>query len=293
MSAMLDNTRYDYSAIIKRKPLRWPNNARIALWVIPNIEHFKIDRPSTSANPAMASFVPDVFNYAWRDYGVRVGIWRMMEVMDKHGVPGTVALNAEVCQRYPIIIEEAKKRNWAFMGHGMTNSQMLAGLAEEDERQLIRQVIRTIGEAVGQPPLGWLGPALAETFNTPDILAEEGIRYVCDWCADDQPFPMKVRSGSLISVPYSVDLNDIPAFLSRGASPEEFYRMCADQFDVLYEEGARSGRVMAIALHPFLIGLPFRIKALEMTLAYITGHKDVWVTTGDEIARWYLEHYLD
>lgn len=285
---MQDNTRYDYSPIIHREPVRWPNGARIAVWIIPNIEHFKIDVPP---RPPGLNIIPDVQNFSARDYSLRVGIWRMMEIMDKHGFRGTVALNSDVCERYPAVMEECQKRGWEFMGHGVTNSQLLAGMSEEEERATIRQVIETITRTTGQAPKGWLGPALAETFNTPDLLAEAGIQYVCDWTCDDQPFPMKVKRGRLISVPYGGELNDIRIFLGRGAPAPEFFEMVRDQFDVLYNEGARNGRVMAIALHPFLIGHPFRSKYLDQALAYIASHNDVWITTGGEIADWYYEHY--
>ena len=289
---MRNNTRYDYSAIIDRPPLRWPENARVALWVIPNIEHFKIDAPAASASVGGGSLVPDIRNFGLRDYGARVGLWRLMDVLDKHGVRGTIALNAEVCQQYPAIIRETLRRRWAFMGHGMTNSQRLSNMPPEEERQIVRDTIAVITEAIGRAPRGWLGPGLTETLETPDILAEEGIRYLCDWCADDQPFPMNVRQGSLISIPYTLELNDLPAMAGMGVSPDDFHRMCCDQFDTLYAEGAQTGRVMAIALHPYIIGQPFRIKALDRTLEYITRHREVWITTGDEIADWYVTHYL-
>jgi peptidoglycan/xylan/chitin deacetylase (PgdA/CDA1 family) len=287
---MRDNTRYDYSPIIRRPALRWPNNARIAVWVIINVEHFKIDMGGTSLNP-FPSVIPDVYNYAWRDYGPRVGIWRLMRLLDRHGIRAAVTLNSDVCIHNPIIIEEGVKRDWEWLGHGITNSQSLAGLAEDQERQVIRTVFQTIKKATGKAPEGWLGPALAETFNTPDLLAEEGFTYVCDWNNDDQPYPMKVRKGRLLSVPYSAEINDIPNFLRLGHAPEVFRQIVCDQFDTLYEEGAETGRVMAIALHPFIIGQPFRIKYLDQALQHIKRHKDVWFTTGAEIARWYATHY--
>ncbi len=231
----MDHNRYDYSPIIKREPIKWPNGARLALWVIPNIEHYEFEIPSTAMYPT--NLVPDVLDYGWRDYAPRVGVWRLMEALDKYGMRGSVTLNSSVCEKYPIIIEEGKKRNWEFLGHGVTNSRFLNGLSEEDERKEIRETVQTITKAVGKAPQGWLGPALAETFITPDLLAEEGITYLCDWCNDDQPYPMKVKKGKLISVPYSVELNDIPFFLGKGNSGEDFMRAIMDQFDVLYEEG--------------------------------------------------------
>lgn len=288
----MTDTRYDYSPIIKRDKIKWPKQARVAVWIIPNIEHFEFDAPTSGFGPTTGK-VPDIRNYAWKDYGNRVGVWRIMDVLDKYGIKATVALNAAVCDHYPIIIEEAKKREWEFMGHGITNSKPLMYLSEAEERQLISETLNKITEAAGTPPRGWLGPGLVETLNTPDILAEQGIEYLCDWCNDDQPYPMKVNKGTLISIPYSVELNDIQAFLNYHLTPDEFYKVIKDQFDVLYEEGATNGRVMAIAIHPYLIGLPYRIKCLDKALQYIKGHKDVWFATGSEIIDWYKERYLN
>jgi peptidoglycan/xylan/chitin deacetylase (PgdA/CDA1 family) len=271
---------------VDRKPLKLPNNARVAVWVIPNIEHFLFNKPSTSLTPITVQLVPDVLNYGWRDYGVRVGIWRMMEIMEKHGVKATVALNADVCDHYPRIIEEGKKLNWEWMGHGTNNSTLLNMQPEEEERKIIHDLIAKITSATGRRPKGWLGPALTESFNTLDLLAAEGIEYVGDWCNDDQPYRMKVKKGLMYSIPYSLEINDIPAFIELKRTAEEFYRMIMDQFEVLYEEGAHSGKVMAICLHPFIIGHPFRAKWLDRALAEITSATDVWVTTGTEIIEW-------
>ena len=288
---MLDNTRFDYSPIVARPPLRWPNNARVAFWVAVNVEHFKIDRPGTAMHP-FPGIIPDIYNYAWRDYGARVGIWRLMAALDRLGIKAGVLLNSDVCAHYPVIVEECVKRGWEILGHGVTNSQFLAGMSEDQEREVIRTVVRTIQGATGRAPRGWLGPALAETFNTPDLLAEEGIAYVCDWCNDDQPYEMKVRKGRLLSVPYGIELNDIPMFLEFKATPDAFRQAICDQFDQLYAEGAETGRVMCIALHPFIIATPWRIKYLEQALQYILRHKDVWVTLPGEIAEWYAKHHL-
>jgi allantoinase len=285
----MDHNRYDYSPIIKREPIKWPRNARVAVWLIPNIEHYEFEIPSVGMQTF--NLVPDIINYGWRDYAPRVGVWRLMEALDKYGMRGSVTLNSAVCEKYPIIIEEGKKRSWEFLGHGVTNSRFMNGLSEEDERKEIHQTVQTITKAVGKAPQGWLGPGLAETFITPDLLAEEGITYLCDWCNDDQPYPMKVKKGKLISVPYSVELNDIPFFLGKGNSGEDFMRAIMDQFDVLYEEGKDSGRVMAIAVHPFIVNVPFRHKYFVKALEYIARQKDVWLTTGGEIADWYYQHY--
>ena len=288
----MEHGRFDYSPIVDREPLRFPNGARVAVWVIPNIEHFHWDKPSTSVTAVTMHLKPDVLNYSWRDFGVRVGIWRMMEVMERHGVKGTVALNSEVCGQYPRIIEAGNELGWEWMGHGSTNSVLFNDQPEEEERRLIGDIVSTIADGTGTAPRGWLGPALSESFNTPDILAGNGIEYVCDWVNDEQPYPMNVREGSLISMPYSIEINDIPAFLDRGLGAEEFYRMIVDQFDMLYEDGAVSGRVMAICLHPFLIGHAFRAKYLDKALDYIARRKEVWVTRGGEINDWYRANYM-
>ena len=288
----MEHGRFDYSPIADREPLRFPDGARVAVWVIPNIEHFHWDKPSTSVTAVTAHLKPDVLNYSWRDFGVRVGIWRMMEVMERRGVKGTVALNSEVCEQYPRIIEAGNQLGWEWMGHGSTNSVLFNDQPEDEERGLIRDIVSTIADGTGTAPKGWLGPALSESFNTPDILAENGIEYVCDWVNDEQPYPMNVKSGSLISMPYSIEINDIPTFLDRGLGAEEFYRMVVDQFDVLYEDGAASGRVMAICLHPFLIGHAFRAKYFDKALDHITRRKEVWVTRGGEINDWYRANYM-
>ena len=275
--------RFKYSPIAQRPPLRWPNGARVALWVIPNIEHFLFDRPSTSITHATISLVPDVLNYSWRDYGTRVGIWRLMEVMEKHGVKGTVALNSDVCTEYPQIIDAGKKLGWEWMGHGKNNSMLMAGRPETEEREMIRQIHSTIAQSTGKKPRGWLGPALSETHNTLDLLAETGFDYVGDWVNDEQPYEMNVKSGRMTSIPYSIEINDIPAVLDGKQSGESFGQMIKDQFDVLYEDGAKSGRVMSICLHPFIIGHPFRSKYFDDALKHIRSRQDVWIATGSEI----------
>jgi allantoinase len=283
--------RYPFWPLPERPAIRWPNGARVALWIIPNIEHFHFDRPIVEAGPN--ALVPDVPSYASRDYGNRIGVWRLMKCLDKYGIRGTVALNADVCEHEPQVVRAGMARNWEWMGHGLTNSERLGGLSEDQERAAIRTAVERIGAFTGRAPRGWLGPAMSENVGTPDILAEHGIEYLCDWTADDQPFPMRVKQGRLINVPYSGELNDIRAFIRQMQTPEQFCQFICDQFDVLYEEGAESGRVMAIALHPFLIGQPFRIKWLDKALRYVTDHQDVWLTTGCEIADWYYQHYYD
>jgi peptidoglycan/xylan/chitin deacetylase (PgdA/CDA1 family) len=234
---------------------------------------------------------PDVLKYGQRDFGLRVGIWRLMEIFDKYGVRPTIALNAKVCQAYPQIIQAGVAGHWDWIGQGLSNQQPLAGLSEEQERSIISQTIELISAATGRDLKGWLGPDLAETVNTPDLLAEAGLSYTCDWCNDEQPYPIPVRNGKLISMPYSMEVNDVLVWGSKGQSGEDFFDLIRDQFDILYRDGERSGRVMSISLHPHLAGQAFRSKWVEKALDYITGHQYVWCTTATEIASWYYQHY--
>jgi peptidoglycan/xylan/chitin deacetylase (PgdA/CDA1 family) len=282
----MDNTLYSYSPIVSRPKLVWPEGARIAFYIGLNIEHYEVDKPSTSISSVTSHLKPDALNYGWRDYGVRLGIWRMIDALDKYGLRASVLLNSDVCRHYPQIIEAGKQRNWAWLAHGKNNSILHTGMTPADERLFLQEVIDAIANATGRQPKGWLGPALTETFETPRILKDLGMSYILDWCADDQPFPLNVPG--MISVPYTLELNDIPLFISTSLSGDDFYEMVVDQLDQLYEDSAQSGRVMALALHPFLIGQPFRHKYFVKALQYIASHEGVWLTTSDEIAAHYL-----
>ena len=280
----MHNHRYGDDPIVKRPPLRWPGGARVAVWVVPNLDHYHLDGPGPVISSRGAGHVPDPCNYAWRDYGLRVGIWRQMAMFDRYGVRVTASLNAEVCDHYPVVVEEGLARGWEFIAHGLTSSYALHGLSEPEERDVIGRTLDRIARATGQRPRGWLGPSLEETPRTPDLLAEAGVEWVADWCADDQPFPLRVARGSLLAMPYSIELNDIPLCLRQGHTGRELYAAVRDQFDVLYAEGRESGRAMALSVHPFVTGQPHRAKYLEQALAYVTGHPQVWLATGSEIA---------
>jgi peptidoglycan/xylan/chitin deacetylase (PgdA/CDA1 family) len=283
----MDNSLITYSPITDRPQLRWPNDARVAFYVGLNVEHFEIDRPATNLYPDTAHLVPDPLNYGWRDYGVRVGIWRMIETFDRHGIRPSVLLNSDVAEHYPQIIDAGSERGWAWLAHGKNNSTLQADMTVDEERAYLAEVFATIEKATGQSPRGWLGPALTETFHTPTLLAELGAQYVLDWTNDDQPYPLTVPG--MLSVPYSVELNDIGLFVGKSLSGPEFVQIVKDQLDQLYHDSADSGRVMALALHPFVTGQAFRHKYLEQALSYIVDHPDVWVTTSDEIATHYVQ----
>jgi len=276
---------FPYSPIIRRPPLRWPSGARVALWVIPNIEFFSLEeRPGGSG----AGKIPDIPLWSSRDYGSRVGVFRLMDVLDRHGIRATVALNSDVCARHPEIIEEGQARKWEWMGHNRTNTRRLNEAPPGEEPNIIHDSLATIAKATGIRPAGWLGSGLQETWDTVDLLAAEGVEYVCDWCNDDQPYVMNLEAGrSIVSLPYSHDINDKPAFEQMHRTAVEFQEMICRQFDVLFREGQESGRVMAIAIHPYLTGMPYRIDAFDAALGYVCGHEGVWKATGSEIARHY------
>ena len=282
---------FKYSAVNRRPKITWPNDARVALWVAPNIEYFALDEALPGDNfsrPGGAGYTPMVREWGVRDYGNRVGVFRIMEVMEKHGVRGTVSLNSNVCDAFPEIIEDCMKLDWEFMGHCQGNMHRLSEIPPETEREYIHQTLAKITEATGKRPPGWLGSGLYETWDTLDYLAEEGCRYVSDWVNDDQPYMMDIGGKPLTYLPYSFETNDSSAIGRNQYTPGEFERMMKDQFDVLYREGAESGRVMAICLHPYIIGQPHRIGALDRALEYICSHAGVWKATGSEI----VDHYL-
>lgn len=295
MIELTQTAHYRFEPIIDRPMLSLPGGARVAVVPFINIEHFPENIPGTALVPGTARFTPDVLNYGWRDYGNRVGLWRMMDIMDPLGMRGTVCLNSDIIREYPRIIEEGEKRNWAWIGHGVNNApaNFLADIEETREREIIGKVLGEMETALGRKTKGWLGPFLTETFATPRILADMGVEYLCDFTADDQPFPFDTPTGSLISVPYTVELNDIPAIMNIGVTGGAFGDMIIDQFDVLYEEGATNARIMPICLHTFLVGQPFRAKHLKRAFDHIAGHSDVWFATGDEINDWYRSEYLD
>lgn len=272
---------YDYEPIIDRRPLEWPGGARVAFWVIPNIEMFALDERM----PDGPGLVPDVSAWGKRDYGNRVGVFRMMEVMSRHGVRGTVALNSDVCDAHPRIVEECVRFGWELMGHCESNTCRLNEAGSEDEaRRIIATTLERIERATGTRPKGWLGAGRQETWETLDALVAEGCTYVVDWDSDDQPVLMEVSGGHIVSMPYGAGVSDKQAFELHHQSADDFEKMVCRAFDVLYREGAETARVAAISLHPYIIGTPHRIGALDRALAHVRRHDGVWLATGGEIA---------
>jgi allantoinase len=282
---------FPYSPINRRPRLELPGGARLALWVVMNIEFFALDKPmpgDSNQRPKASDHTPMVVQWAQRDYGNRVGVFRLMKLLTAHGIRGSVALNSSVCDHHPEIIDECVKLGWEMMGHNRTNTERLSEVPSSEEGGLIRESLDRIAQAAGKRPVGWLSSGLQETWNTLDHLVAEGCLYVADWVNDDQPYLMNVGGKHLVSVPYSYELNDMASIVRNKNTPDEFERMIRDQFDVLWREGAESARVMAICLHPFVMGQPHRIASLERALAHIDKFDGVWKATGEEIARHYL-----
>ncbi|MFQ5968088.1 MAG: polysaccharide deacetylase family protein [Acidimicrobiia bacterium] len=283
----LPKERFDYSAIVDRKPLKLPKGARVVVWTIVNVEEWDIQGPmprTVLPVPGGASVIPDVPNYAWHEYGMRVGFWRLKAALDRYKIKATMSVNASVCHSCPRVAEAARAADWEFLGHGYIQKPLHL---VEDQREVIRRSIDTIRKFTGKPPRGWLGPGLTETWDTLDILAEEGIEYVSDWVNDDQPYEIKTTARPLVMVPYTVELNDIPIMMVQHHEARELFDRARDQFDRLYEEGRQTARVMALAVHPYISGVPHRIKYFEKIYAYMKKKPGVLFWKGEEILDWY------
>jgi peptidoglycan/xylan/chitin deacetylase (PgdA/CDA1 family) len=279
--------RFSYDPILGRRRLRLPHDERVAVWVALNVEHFAFDEPIPTVQGTVAD-PPSPHGYGWYQYGLRVGVFRIMEMLDDHGMRASVPLNSDVCEACPTVVEEGNKRDWVWLAHGTRNRvdpRSFEGV--EQERAFVAGMVEAVTRGTGRAPKGWLGPALAESHHTADLLAEHGITYVCDWPADDQPFPLRVASGRMINVPYAVDgLNDV-RLRGQMFTGEDYCTLLVDQFDQLYADGAANSRVMCIPIHPHIVGQPFRAKHLRRAIEHIAGHDDVWLTTSDDIAEWY------
>ena len=280
--------RLPYAPITKRPPLRLPKGERVAVWTIVNVENWSPDNamPRTVLPPPMGQpLLPDIPNWAWHEYGMRVGFWRFLDVLGSRGLKASFAVNGSACRVYEEACRAAFEAGWDFIGHGFIQRPMHR---VDDQRVAIADTIEAIRSLTGKAPRGWESPGLTETAGTLDLLAEAGIEYVCDWCLDDQPVTMNTTTGPIVSVPYTVEINDVVMTAVQGHRSDEIYRRGVDQFDRLYLDGARTPRVMAISIHPFLTGVPHRIKYLEMLYDHILGHEGVALMTGSEILDWYV-----
>ena len=285
--------RFDYLPRTDRPVIRWPGGARVAFWVVPNVGHYEyLPLPDKVLDfwPRMPH--PDVKMYSYFEYGNRVGFWRMMDVLDQHMLRPTVAIGVALLDHFPEMRDAMVKRDWSYMTHGIYPTRTLYSLSVEEERAYYADNRETLLRHTGKELKGMFGPLQSKTDRTPDLMAEAGLIYHTDWFHDDQPFPLKVQSGRMVSVPYTLELNDFPLFRANFEG-EDFVQLIKDQFDVLYAEGEANGNVMCISLHPFLIGQPQRIRYLDEALDYVLSHDGVWCTTGEEIAEYYLENYYD
>jgi allantoinase len=290
--------RVTYSPITDRPKIRWPNNARVAFWISPNAMFYEYQPPANALrDPWPRTPHPDVRSYGHQDYGNRVGFWRMLEIIDQHAMPCTAAINVAVLQHFPEMRKAMVARDWNYMSHGLYNTRYLWDVSEDKERAFYRDIVDTVYELTVKRVIGAMGPGpQSVTSRTPDLLAEAGIVYQADWFHDDQPFPINVRQGRLISVPYTLEISD-SSVIGTGAGTawegDDFAEIIKRQFDTLYEEGADSGRVMCISLHAYLIAQPHRARYLDEALSYILSHDGVWKTTAEEIATYYLDHCYD
>lgn len=289
----LPPNRVGYLPAIDRPRIEWPDGARVAVWVAPNIEHYEFMPPrDPRRNPWPRSPHPDVVGYSQRDYGNRVGFWRMLEALDEFDVRCTASTNLAIYDHYPEVGQAMTERGWEIMSHGIYNTRYISSLTNDEERAFYQESIDALRRHTGAELRGMLGPAVSNGPDTPDLMAEAGLSYHADWFHDDQPVPLHVESGKLVSVPYSIELNDVPVFLQHHDTAD-FTRMVTDQFDVLYEEGAESGRVLCLAIHPYLMGMPHRIDELRRMLDHMLGHEGVWQTTAAEIADHFIDHHYD
>jgi peptidoglycan/xylan/chitin deacetylase (PgdA/CDA1 family) len=280
---------YDFAPYRDRPKLIWPEGKTVAVWVAPNLEYYEIDPPANPYRKSWAKPHPDVVGVSHRDHSNRVSHWRMAEAMSKHGFPGSVSLSVALCQHHPEVVADARARGWEFFSHGIYNTRYAYGMDELQERAIIEDSIRTVREATGQTIRGWLAPALTHTERTLDLIAEYGLTYTCDLYHDDQPTPIRTKTGRLISMPYSLEVNDHYGFFVYNMSPRAYAEALIRQFDRLADEGATSATVMCIPLHAYLIGQPHRIGPFEKVLEHIAADGRAWITTAGEIADAYLE----
>ncbi|MGE0255967.1 MAG: polysaccharide deacetylase family protein [Alphaproteobacteria bacterium] len=279
--------RVPFSAIVDRPPLKLPDNARMVVWTIVNVEDWDDRRamPRTVLPPPQGQPVlPDLPNWAWHEYGMRVGFWRIAEVLAEFGITPTLATNGRVCETFPRVPEEALKRGWEFMGHGHVQGPMHK---HDDQQEQIDRAVDSIRRFSGRKVRGWESPGLTENYETIDCLARAGIEYVADWVLDDQPVDIATSEGPVVSVPYTVETNDITMMAIQHHDSAEMFRRIRDQFDRLYKESEAITRVMAISLHPYLTGAPHRIGYLEQAYAHILGKPGVKLWTGEQILDWY------
>jgi len=284
---MIPRRRSTFSAIVDRPPLKLPGGARVVVWTIVNLEYWSISRPMARQvlpPPTGQPLLPDVPNWTWHEYGMRVGVWRLFDLFKRLGIRPTLSINARVCEEYERVAREALASGWEFMGHAW---EQMPIHKVDDQAAMITKSLDVLGRFAGVRPKGWLGPGLTETYETPDLLVAAGIEYIGDWVYDDEPTEIRTDHGPLVTLPYSVELNDIPMMLVQHHESGYFTQRCIDSFERLYQEGAERAKIMAIAIHPYISGQPHRIKYLEAVYDHIARYAGVLHWNGIEILDWY------
>jgi allantoinase len=285
---MIPRERCDFSAIVDRPPLKLPGGARLVLWPIVNLEVWDISRPMARQvlpAPTGVPLLPDVPHWSWHEYGMRVGVWRFFDLFKKHRIRPTLAINARVCEDYTRVAEEARREGWEFMGHAYDQMPIHK---HDDQRAMIDRTMDILERFTGKRPIGWLGPGLTETLETPELLAAAGVKYIGDWVYDDEPGTIRTDNGPLVTLPYTVELNDITIMVVQQHESDYLTRRAIDMFDRLYAEGERRAKIMALAIHPYISGQPHRIKYLEEIYNYANRFAGVLHWNGEEIYEWYL-----
>ncbi len=276
--------RYDYLPITRRRPYSWPTGRGLAVYVAINLEHFAFG-DGLGAELAPGGPQPDVLNFAWREYGNRVGIWRLLELLDELELPCSVLANSTIYDHCPEVMDAFRRRGDEIVGHGRTNAERQGVLTETAEAALVAEATQRIAAAERAPPRGWLGPWISESPMTPDLLQEHGYTYVLDWCMDDQPIWLRTRRGRILAVPYPQELNDIPAIVARRMDAKPFADMIIDNFDEMREQAKRMPLVMGVALHPYIVGQPYRLRHLRRALRHVAARRsELWMTTAGAIA---------
>ncbi len=276
--------RYDYSAIVERPVYDWPGGRRLAVYIGLNLEHFAFGK-GLGAQLAPGGPQPDVLNFAWRDYGNRVGVWRLLAALEELDLPVSLLVNSEIYDYCPQVVAAFRARGDEIVGHGRSNAERQGELDEAAEAVLIAEATATIARHEGASPAGWLGPWISQSRVTPDLLQEAGYGYLLDWCHDDQPTWFKTRAGKILAVPYPQEINDIPAVVGRKMGAAEFAETIVDGFEEMLALSAAQPLVFGIALHPYIVGQPHRLRRLRGALAHIAAQRErVWITTAGAIA---------
>jgi allantoinase len=285
--SMLPRQRNEFSAIVDRPPLKLPGNNRIIIWTIVNYEVWDIGKPMARQvlpAPTGQPMLPDVPNWSWHEYGMRVGCWRFFDLYKRLGIRPTLSINARVCEDYPRVAAEARDNGWEFMGHAYEQGPIHK---EPDQKAMINRSMDVIEKFTGKRPVGWLGPGLTQTFETPELLVDAGVKYIGDWVYDDEPTVIKTAKGPLVTLPYTVELNDIPMMIVQHHESDHLYKRAVETFNQLYAEGKDRVKIMAIAIHPYISGQPFRIKPLTDIYDYVNKFEGVLHWNGEQILDWY------